>query len=223
MPHYPDSDPYISKRIAMVQEQLRQRGIRDSRLLEAMERVPRHEFIPLESWDVAYGDHPVPIGEGQTVSQPYIVAVMLQWLDVKPEERVLEVGTGTGYEAAVLAEIAAEVVTVERQPRLAQEAIQNFERLGYRNIRVIVGDGTLGVPDPLPFDGIVVAAASPDLPAALWEQLREGGRIVIPTGSRDSQVLKLIRKKDGAPVTENLEAVRFVPLVGKKGFPERDF
>lgn len=216
-------DRFIKARLAMVEEQLRLRGIRDERVLKAMEHVPRHEFIPRESWDVAYGDYPVPIGEGQTISQPYIVAAMVEWLKVQPMDRVLEVGTGTGYQAAVLAQLAADVVTVERQPRLAEEAKSNFDRLGYRNIRVAVGDGSLGVPEFAPYQEIVVAAAAPSVPPALFAQLTEGGRLMLPVGSRDSQVLQLVRKVEGAPVVSSLESVRFVPLIGEKGFLERDF
>lgn len=218
-----DPDPYLSARLAMVDEQLRRRGVRDERVLAAMERVPRHEFIPREAWEVAYRDHPVPIGEGQTISQPYIVAAMVSHLSLRPNDKVLEVGTGTGYEAAILAQLACEVVTVERQPRLAEEAQQIFERLGYTNIRVVVGDGTLGVPEFAPYDGIIVAAAGPSVPPALLEQLAEGGRMVIPTGTRDEQILQLVRKFQGNFTYQYLEAVRFVPLVGEKGFLERDF
>lgn len=216
-------DRFIKARLAMVEEQLRLRGIRNECVLKAMEHVPRHEFIPRESWDVAYGDYPVPIGEGQTISQPYIVAAMVEWLKVQPMDRVLEVGTGTGYQAAVLAQLAADVVTVERQPRLAEEAKSNFDRLGYRNIRVAIGDGSLGVPEFAPYQEIVVAAAAPSIPPALFAQLAEGGRLMLPVGSRDSQVLQLVRKVEGAPVVSSRESVRFVPLIGEKGFLERDF
>lgn len=218
-----DRDPYTSTRLTMVDEQLRRRGIRDDRVLAAMERVPRHEFIPPEFWDVAYHDHPVPIGQGQTISQPYIVAAMVHWLSLRPTDRVLEIGTGTGYEAAILADLAAEVVTIERQPELAEEAERNFERLGYKNIRVAVGDGSLGMPEFAPYDAIIVAAAAPSVPPALLEQLAEGGRLVLPVGSRDSQILQLVRMHQGQAETTNLEGARFVPLLGEKGFPERDF
>jgi protein-L-isoaspartate(D-aspartate) O-methyltransferase len=218
-----DRDPYASARLTMVDEQLRRRGIRDERLLSAMERVPRHEFIPQDSWDAAYRDYPVPIGQGQTISQPYIVAAMVHWLDLQPTDRVLEVGTGTGYQASILAVLAAEVVTIERQPELAEEAARNFDRLGYKNIRIAVGDGTLGVPEFAPYDAIIVAAAAPSIPPALLEQLAEGGRLVLPVGSRDSQVIQLLHKQQGQVTTSNLEGARFVPLLGEKGFSERDF
>lgn len=223
MGEIPDRDPYASARLTMVDEQLRRRGIRDESLLAAMERVPRHEFIPQDSWDVAYRDHPVPIGQGQTISQPYIVAAMVNWLSLQPSDRVLEIGTGTGYQAAILAELAAEVVTIERQPELAEEAARNFNRLGYKNIRVAVGDGSLGVSEFAPYDAIIVAAAAPSVPPALLEQLAEGGRLVLPVGPRDSQVLQLVHKRQGQTSTTNLEGVRFVPLLGEKGYPERDF
>lgn len=216
-------DVYESARQAMVEEQLRRRGIHDQRVLAAMQSVPRHEFIPRKAWHDAYKDNPVPIGEGQTISQPYIVAVMVQHLYLQPSDLVLEVGTGTGYQAAVLAHLAAEVVTIERQPRLAEQARWNFERVGYKNIRVILGDGTAGAPALAPFQGIIVAAAAPSIPSALVEQLAEQGRMVIPVGSRETQTLKLLRKINGRIETSDLEAVRFVPLLGEKAFPERDF
>jgi protein-L-isoaspartate(D-aspartate) O-methyltransferase len=220
-PSYPDE--FIRDRLTMVEEQLRRRDIRDERVLGAMERVPRHEFIPRESWNVAYKDYPVPIGEGQTISQPYIVAFMIGWLHVEATDRVLEIGTGTGYQAAVLAQLAADVVTVERQPRLAEQARTNFERLGYRNLHVLVGDGSSGVPGFSPYQKIIVAAAAPSLPQPLFDQLAEGGRLILPVGSREVQVLQLVRKVEGMSVSSSLEGARFVPLVGEKGFPERDF
>jgi protein-L-isoaspartate(D-aspartate) O-methyltransferase len=216
-------DPFLRDRLAMVEEQLRRRDIRDQRLLAAMERIPRHEFIPRESWNVAYRDYPVSIGEGQTISQPYIVALMIGWLQVEATDRILEIGTGTGYQAAILAQLAADVVTVERQPRLADQARTNFERLGYRNLHVVVGDGSLGVPEFSPYQKIIVAAAAPSLPPALFDQLVEGGRLILPVGSRDVQVLQLVRKLEGKTLFSSLEGARFVPQVGKKGFPERDF
>lgn len=205
----------------MVDVQLRRRGIRDQRLLAVMERVPRHEFIPTDSWDIAYKDHPVPIGEGQTISQPYIVAAMVEWLRLDPTDRVLEVGTGTGYQAAILAGLAAEVVTIERQPRLVERAEWNFQRLGYRNIRVVQGDGSLGVAEYGPYTAIIAAAAAPAIPTRLTDQLAEGGRLVIPIGNMDTQVVELIRKVQGKLEIARMEAVRFVPMVGENGFPEQ--
>ena len=216
-------DPYLAARLAMVEEQLRRRGIRDERVLAAMATIPRHEFIPAELRADAYSDCPVRIGEGQTISQPYVVAAMIQWLAVGATDRVLEIGTGTGYQAAVLARLGAEVVTVERHRILAEHSIRNFERLGYGNIRVQVGDGTLGFAELAPYDRIIVAAAAPAAPDALVQQLAEEGRMVLPVGTLQSQVLQLISKNGGQLTTEPLESVRFVPLLGEKGFPERDF
>ncbi len=216
-------DGFLQQRLRMVDEQLRHRGIRNKRVLAAMEHVPRHEFIPHECWNVAYRDYPVPIGEGQTISQPYIVALMIDWLHIEASDRVLEIGTGTGYQAAILAQLAADVVTIERQSSLAEQAKNNFQRLGYCNIRVITGDGTLGVPEFAPYQKIIVAAAAPNVPPALFSQLAEGGRLILPVGSRDVQVLQLVRKVEGNSLTSSLEGARFVPLIGEKGFPERDF
>ena len=190
-------DLYLSARLAMVEEQLRRRGIRDERVLAAMATVPRHEFIPAELRADAYSDCPVGIGEGQTISQPYVVAAMIQWLAVGATDRVLEIGTGTGYQAAVLARLGAEVVTVERHRILAEHSIRNFERLGYGNIRVQVGDGTLGFAELAPYDRIIVAAAAPAAPDALVQQLAEEGRMVLPVGTLQSQVLQLISKNGG--------------------------
>lgn len=216
------SDPYLPLRMAMVDEQLRRRGIRDADVLTAMERVPRQEFIPHESWHEAYRDRPVPIGEGQTISQPYIVAAMIEVLQVQPTSTVLEVGTGTGYEAAILGELASQVYTVERHATLAATAQQVLRQLGYRNIEIVVGDGSLGLPERAPFDRIIVAAGSPDIPSVLLQQLEDGGRMVIPVGPPDVQVLKLIRRVGSDFISSNLDACRFVPLVGKHGFPDQN-
>jgi protein-L-isoaspartate(D-aspartate) O-methyltransferase len=213
-----EPDPYISQRQAMVEQQLRRRGIHDERVLRAMEEVPRHEFIPEARRYRAYQDEPVPIGEEQTISQPYIVAVMTQLLAVEPENTVLEVGTGTGYQAAVLSRLARQVYTVERHTSLADTAREIFQRLGYENIDVVVGDGTRGLPERAPYDRILVAAAAPSVPAPLIDQLAEDGRIIIPVGTSDIQVLQLIRKNQGQIFTSNLEGCRFVPLIGEGGF-----
>src|SRR3954447_23860539 len=170
----------------MADEQLRARGIRDPRLLAAMSEVPRHEFIDERHWSEAYSDHPLPIGSGQTISQPYIVAAMIEALQVAPHHRVLEIGTGTGYEAAILSRLAQAVYTVERYPDLAEQARYIFQRLGYRNIEVFKGDGSEGLPQHAPYDRIIVAAAAPAVPKALWEQLAENGRLVLPVGNYES-------------------------------------
>jgi protein-L-isoaspartate(D-aspartate) O-methyltransferase len=208
------------ERLRMVQEQLRGRGIRDERVLAAMAKVPREEFAESENPREAYGDHPLPIGAGQTVSQPYMVAAMVQVLNVQPQDRVLEVGTGTGYEAAVLGELAGEVWSIERFPELAQKAEQNLARLGYRNVHVVVGDGSVGLPEHAPYDKIVVAAAAPNVPQALVAQLAEGGSLVIPIGTRTDQQIQVIRKVAGEVVTTHAELCRFVPLVGEAGWKE---
>ncbi len=202
----------------MVEQQLHRRGIHDERVLRAMEEVPRHEFIPEERRQRAYQDEPVPIGEEQTISQPYIVAVMTQLLAVQPENSVLEVGTGTGYQAAVLSRLASQVYTIERHASLAERAREIFQGLGYENIDVVVGDGTRGLPEHAPFDRILVAAAAPSVPCPLIDQLAEGGRMVIPVGTPDLQVLQLARKSQGEIFTSNLEGCRFVPLIGEGGF-----
>lgn len=197
----------------MVRTQLEDRGVRDLRVLEAMREVPRHEFVPESLGDDAYEDHPLPIGAGQTISQPYIVAVMLQHLALRPTDRVLEVGTGSGYVTALLAWMCAEVYSVERHPPLAAAAQATLERLGYSNVKVRVGDGTLGWPEYAPFDAILVSAAASEIPRALFVQLREDGRMVVPVGPPSSQELQLIRKVTGQAEVQVLEGCRFVPLV----------
>jgi protein-L-isoaspartate(D-aspartate) O-methyltransferase len=205
-------DP-TSARQFMVDSQLRARGVSDPRVLDAMLRVPRHEFVPEPYRDRAYDDHPLPIGDNQTISQPYIVALMLESLQLKPSDKVLEIGTGSGYATALLAELVAQVFSIERHPSLAENARKVVAALGYSNIQVFTGDGTLGLPGAAPFDAILVSAAATDLPAALLNQLREGGRMIIPIGREDSQQLQFIRIVNGQPVISPREAVRFVPLV----------
>jgi len=202
----------------MVSTQLRARGIRDERVLAAMARVPRHDFVGEEFRSQAYGDHPVPIGQGQTLSQPYIVAVMLEALALDGSERVLEIGTGSGYQSALLAELAREVFSVERLPGLAQSAKNILDRLGYHNITIILGDGSQGLAEQAPFDAIIVAAAAPRIPPALFTQLREGGRMIAPVGPGYAQNLQFVRKQHDQALVANLEKCRFVPLISDPDF-----
>jgi protein-L-isoaspartate(D-aspartate) O-methyltransferase len=208
------------QRRAMVDEQIRKRGIRSLRLLEVLERVPRHLFVPEELVAHAYEDRALSIGDGQTISQPYIVAAMTEYLELVGNERVLEIGAGSGYQAAVLSKLANEVVTVEKNESLAEAARERLAALGYRNIHVKIGDGTLGWPDDAPFDAVLVAAAAPTVPAPLVEQLAEGGRLVIPVGYTDKQMLLRIRKSAGQILEEKLFACQFVPLRGRYGWPD---
>jgi len=199
--------------------QLRRRGIRDERVLEAMEEVPRHEFVAAGDVQRAYEDHPLPIGHGQTISQPYIVALMIEALELKGYERVLEVGTGSGYQTAILARLAARIYTMELDPELAQAAKDRLGKMELAgSVEVIVGDGSLGYPQAAPFDAIVVAAAAPDLPECYLDQLAEGGRLVIPVGTLDHQELRQIRKIGGRVVPRLLGDCRFVPLTGLQGW-----
>jgi protein-L-isoaspartate(D-aspartate) O-methyltransferase len=202
----------------MVERQLRRRDVRDERVLDAMARVPRELFVPEHLRGRAYEDAALPIGGGQTISQPYMVAKMCELLALDGDEGVLDVGTGSGYHAAVLAELAAEVVTIERDPELAARAAANLAAAGYEEVEVRVGDGTLGAPDRAPFDAITVAAAAPTLPETLYEQLRVGGRIVVPVGGRASQRLQLIVHSPEGPAVVRSVPCRFVPLVGEEGF-----
>jgi protein-L-isoaspartate(D-aspartate) O-methyltransferase len=196
-----------------IERQLRSRGIDDRRVLEAMARVPRERFLPDELRGLAYADEALPIGAGQTVSQPFIVAFICQALALTGGERVLDVGTGSGYQAAVLAELAAEVHTIERIPELAHGARAALDAAGYERVRVHVADGTLGLPEHAPFAGIAVAAATPELPGALWDQLAAGARIVVPLGSRRWQELCTIERSPDGPLLLGRLPVRFVPLV----------
>lgn len=204
---------FQAQREQMVRSQLAERGIGDLRVLEAMRSVPRHEFVPEEFRSRAYEDHPLPIGEGQTISQPYIVAAMLERLALRENDCVLEVGTGSGYVTALLSVLCAQVFSVERYASLAASARAALLRLGYNNVAIHVGDGTLGWSEVAPFDAILVSAATPEVPPALFEQLREGGRMILPVGPAFSQELQLIRKVGGRAKVTVLEGCRFVPLV----------
>jgi protein-L-isoaspartate(D-aspartate) O-methyltransferase len=215
----PASSPMSPDRGRMVERQLRRRGIRDERVLAALGRVPRELFVPVQERAAAYSDNALPIGHGQTISQPYMVARICEDLQLRGEERVLDVGAGSGYQAAVLAELAAAVVAVERIPELAEQARANLAVAGYERVEVVVGDGTLGVPGRAPFDAIAVAAAAPEPPPALYEQLAEGGRLVVPVGERTEQLLLVVEKREGGRRIRFSVPCRFVPLVGERGFP----
>jgi len=202
-----------TRRLQMVEHQLRARGIRDERVLQAMARVPRHHFLAEALWNQAYEDHPLPLAEEQTISQPYIVAMMLQALALSASDRVLEIGTGSGYQTALLAELSAFVYSMERHPRLAHDAEEKLAQLNYTNVKVFVGDGNRGLPEYAPFDAIIVSAAAPRVPPALFAQMREAGRMVIPIGPPEIQELQLITKQEAGPVIRVLEGCRFVPLI----------
>jgi protein-L-isoaspartate(D-aspartate) O-methyltransferase len=207
-------DSFEDARQAMVARQLQRRDITDPRVLVAMGTVPRHRFVPAALASRAYGDYPLPIGEDQTISQPYIVALMTQWAEVAPGDRVLEVGTGSGYQAAVLAELTEKVFSIEIRPDLARQAAARLKDLGYGRVRVIAGDGYQGWPEAAPFDAILVTAAAPRVPPALTAPLKEGGRLVIPLGPHGgTQTLMRYRRVQGKLVEEASLPVRFVPLV----------
>ena len=209
-----------AERLAMIQEQLQRRHIQDERVLVAMARVPRHRFVPVEHGAVAYADQALPIAAGQTISQPFIVALMAAALRLRQGERVLEIGTGSGYAAAVLAQLVAEVYTVERHRTLALAATAIFDELGYANIWVLHSDGTRGWPRYAPFDAITVAAAGPHLPRPLLLQLADGGRLVMPVGGRDEQMLVRVTRRGDRFHDESLGPVRFVPLIGSEGWQQ---
>lgn len=211
-------DEYTLQCKRMVEEQIARRGVRTRSLLAVMESVPRHCFVPADELAWAYADGPLPIGHGQTISQPYIVALMTELLELTPTARVLEVGTGSGYQAAVLGKLAEEVHTVELIPELARRAEEILGRLGYTRVHVHLGDGSLGWAEAAPYDGILVTAASPEVPPPLLEQLVEGGRLVIPVGGRSSQVLEVVRRAGKKFVHERNIPVAFVPLRGEHGW-----
>ncbi|HXW54274.1 MAG TPA: protein-L-isoaspartate(D-aspartate) O-methyltransferase [Candidatus Cybelea sp.] len=209
---------FESARRTMVSRQIRERGIQSARVLAAMESVPRHLFVPPDQIASAYTDEPLPIGEGQTISQPFMVAAMAEALGLEGRERVLEIGAGSGYQAAVLSLLAREVVAVEAQPSLAASARERMARLGYTNVCIEQGDGSLGWPSAAPYDAILVTAAAPSVPPPLVEQLGNGGRLVVPVGRSEYQELLRITKRDGETSQESLYACRFVPLVGRYGW-----
>jgi protein-L-isoaspartate(D-aspartate) O-methyltransferase len=214
-----NEDPsFQHARHRMVEDQLRARGIRDEQVLSAMERVPRQEFVDKQYWPEAYSDYPIPLPNGQSVSQPYMVALMLEALRVHRDGQVLEIGTGTGYQAALLAEMADRVVSIERVDPLAAEARENLMRLGIENVEVITGDGSKGYPPRAPYHRIIVAAAAPSVPLALVEQLADGGVLLVPVGSSDMQVVHRVTRDGTQMRTERLETCRFVPLIGEQGY-----
>ncbi|MFH1313334.1 MAG: protein-L-isoaspartate(D-aspartate) O-methyltransferase [Candidatus Eisenbacteria bacterium] len=211
-----------AKRSQMVEQQILSRGVQDRLVLEAMRKVPRHLFVPSERVDSAYADRPLPIGCGQTISQPYMVAVMTEALALEGHEKVLEIGTGSGYQAAILAEITDHVVSLERQPELADAAAQTLKALGYVNVEIMVGDGSKGYPERAPYDGILVTAGAPDMPHVLIEQLTDGGRLVIPVGNSFQQTLTRVTRRGDDYETEKLEGCVFVPLIGEYGWKESE-
>ncbi len=207
-----------AQRARMVERQLARRGIRSPAVLDAMGTVPREAFVPDVSRHEAYEDRPLPIGEGQTISQPYVVALMIEALSLDADDRVLEVGAGSGYAAAVLGRIARDVYAIERHASLARAASDRMRRLGYDNVQVMAGDGTAGWPEEAPFDAILVSAGGPEVPEPLLDQLAPGGRIVIPLGDpwKDQELVRLERRPGGGVVRESLGHVRFVPLIGEE-------
>jgi len=206
---------YEDLRNLMVERQLIPRGISDEKVLSAFRKVPRHEFVPDEQKDYSYDDHPLPIGNSQTISQPYIVALMTECLGIKGGEKVLEVGSGSGYQAAILRELGSKVYTIERIEHLAKTCRKTLIGLGYSDVSVVIGDGSLGYVEESPYDGIIVTCAAPKLPDSYIGQINEGGRIVIPIGSRHSQIMTVVTKLDKKLEIKQISGCVFVPLVGK--------
>jgi protein-L-isoaspartate(D-aspartate) O-methyltransferase len=216
------ADDFVTLRIRMVAEQLAARDITDARVLEAMRQVPRHCFVPDDLQNLAYRDGPLPIGNNQTISQPYIVALMTQMLELRPDDIVLEIGTGSGYQAAVLCRLARFVYSLERYSALAERASVKLAELGYKNVDVHVGDGSQGLPDMAPFDAIIVTAAAPAIPGPLRAQLADGGRLVLPIGDQQQQLLQRVRRSGDSWQIEHQIPVMFVPLYGRYGFTPPD-
>ena len=215
-------DPSAAERRLMIEKQIRKRGVSSLRVLEAMASVRRHEFVPLEFRNDAYADKPLPIGEGQTISQPYMVAAMTEALELTGSERVLEIGTGSGYQAAVLSVLTQQVLTVESHTSLALAAQERLTNLGYANVHVHNGDGSAGFPDAAPYDAILVTAGAPGIPQIFASQLRDGGRLVIPVGDRDNQDLVRAQKENGRLKSRVLFHCKFVPLLGRYGWDRQD-
>lgn len=213
-----DLSRYIGERHLMVEQQLRRRGIRDQRVLAAFERVPRHLFVDERKGSEAYEDHPVGIGEQQTTSQPFMIATMLEVAEIQPADKVLEIGTGSGYQTALMAELAAEVFSVERFPALAAQAQHVIAQLRYANIVIATGDGSLGLPQHAPYAAIIVSAAAPRVPEALLQQLADGGRLVVPVGDQEDQWLQVVRRRGSDFQTQQICGCKFVPLIGAQGF-----
>ncbi len=212
---FEQADQYSRNRKDMIEYQIKRRGIKDEKILEIMQKIPRHLFIPSIHWNQAYEDRPLPIGEHQTISQPYIVAFMTEVLRLKPDDKVLEIGTGSGYQAAILAELAREVYTIEIIEILGKTAERVFKDLGYNNIKVKIGDGYKGWKEYAPYDAIIVTCAPDHIPTPLIEQLKEGGRMVIPVGDYYNQELILVEKKEGKIVKKEVMPVIFVPMTGE--------
>jgi protein-L-isoaspartate(D-aspartate) O-methyltransferase len=213
---------YAAERVAMVERQLKRRGITEQPIIDAFLAVPRETFVSPQYAHLAYGDHPLPIEAGQTISQPYIVALTIQAAGIRQGDKILEVGAGSGYAAAVISRIAGTVIGVERQSDLVQLARERVRRLGYDNVDIVEGDGTRGCPEQAPFDAIVAAASGSHVPTRFLEQLKEGGRIVMPVGSRDwmQELIKVTKGPGGKLIEENLGGVRFVPLIGEEGWKD---
>jgi protein-L-isoaspartate(D-aspartate) O-methyltransferase len=212
------TDERAEERLRMVDTQIAARGVKDERVLSVMRLLPRHLFVPAAYRDVAYSDCPLPIGKGQTISQPYIVAVMTELLAIQPEDRVLEIGAGSGYQAAILGRLAKSVISIERIPDVAEMARENLDRLEISNVKIVIGDGTLGYAEQSPYNAVLITAATPDVPPPLIEQIAEGGRLVAPVGSRDLQELVRITKRKDQIIREFFGGVVFVPLLGRHGW-----